>query len=115
MSESAARTLHIDVRIARFALPPVESALVVGRAAPIGSVAMQKALEEMMPGAFERLEVAGEDAVEAIIVRSSHLKRIPKERLIAFLLDNVRGMIDPSEMLRVSLEVEVATKAELEL
>jgi hypothetical protein len=111
----SSRRLHIEVRIGRFALPPVESALVVGRAAPIGSVAMQKALDEMLPGAFERLEVSGDDAVEAIIVRRAHLKRIPEDRLVSFLLDNVRGLIDPAEMLRVSLDVEVATTAELEL
>lgn len=112
---NSSRRLHIEVRIARFALPPVESALVVGRAAPIGSVAMAKALEEMLPGAFERIEISGDDSVEAIIVRRAHLKRIPEERLVSFLLDNVRGLIDPAEMLRVTLDVEVATSAELEL
>ena len=108
------RRLTIHARMARFDLPPVESALVVGKRAPIGSRAMEKALLEMLPGAYKRIEVE-HPMIEAIIVRTSHLHRVPEEVLVNFLIQHCEQLVDESEMLRVALDIEVALNAEVEL
>ena len=111
---SPTRRVAIDVRLSRFDLPPVESALVVGRRAVIGSRAMEKALEEMMPEAFVRISVE-HPIIEALLIRRAHLRRVPEETLVAFLVRHAESMIDDSEMLRVSLTLEVFASEELEL
>lgn len=108
------RRVSIDVRLSRFDLPPVESALVVGRRAVIGSRAMEKALEEMMPEAFVRIDVE-HPMIEALLVRRAHLRRVPEETLVAFLIRHAEAVIDDTEMLRVSMNLEVAVTEELEL
>ncbi|MEC7521226.1 MAG: hypothetical protein VYE22_15215 [Myxococcota bacterium] len=100
--------------MSRFELPPVQSALVVGRKAPIGSRAMEKALAEMMPEAFTRIEVDHE-TIEAVIVRRAHLRRLPEERLVALLVRQTESVIDETEMLRVTMELEISLTEELEV
>lgn len=108
------RRVSVDLRMSRFELPPVQSALVVGRKAPIGSRAMEKALAEMMPEAFTRIEVDHE-TIEAVIVRRAHLRRLPEERLVALMVRQTESVIDETEMLRVTMELEISLTEELEV
>ncbi|HBQ13239.1 MAG: hypothetical protein RLP09_10860 [Sandaracinaceae bacterium] len=108
------RRVSVDLRMSRFELPPVQSALVVGRKAPIGSRAMEKALAEMMPDAFVRIEVDHE-TIEAVIVRKAHLRRLPEERLVSLLVRQTESVIDETEMLRVTMELEITLTEELDI
>ena len=104
------RRVSVDLRMSRFELPPVQSALVVGRKAPIGSRAMEKALAEMMPDAFVRIEGDHET-----IVRKAHLRRLPEERLVSLLVRQTESVIDETEMLRVTMELEITLTEELDI
>ena len=110
--EAGARNLTINIKIRRFLLPPVSSALVVGRRAPIGTTAMSKALEEMMPGTFTYLRVE-HPVVESLIVRIAHLRRVPQDQLVALVLRHVEGVMDETEMLHIDLDIELAVREEL--
>lgn len=106
--------LSLDVRIARFELPPVHSALVVGRRSPIGPKALLAALQEMMPDTFEALELEHE-VIQAVIVNTKHSRRIPLPRLVDLLVANTESLIDESETLRVELDIEARVRIEVTL
>jgi hypothetical protein len=109
---TSGKAARVTLTVARFHIPPVESVLVVGTRAPIGARAMEKAFEEMMPNTFLRIEVGG-PTVEALIVRRSHLKRIPEEKLIGLVLRHAEDLMEDSEMLQVGLNIEVVANEEI--
>ena len=106
--------IQLTMEISRFRLPPVESALVVGKRAGIGPKAMEKALAEMVPGAFVLVAVE-HPIVEAVIVRVSHLRRVPQEKLIPLILRNCESLMDETDMLHFELDIRVRTTAEIDL
>ncbi len=111
---SPRRTVSIDCRLSRFRLPPVESALIIGKRAHIGPKAIEKALQEMLPGGFERIDVT-HPVIESILVNVSHLRRVPREKLIAFLIRHSEGAMESDDTLHVALEIELVIKEQLEL
>ncbi|MCA9668421.1 MAG: hypothetical protein KC503_22675 [Myxococcales bacterium] len=108
-------TARLRIDISRFRLPPVDSVLVIGRRAMIGPKAMAKAVEEMVPQAFELIAVDGDSPVEALLVRKVHLRRLPRERLVPIMLRHVEGLMDEQDMLHVRLEIEVSVTEQVEL
>ena len=109
-------SMQVDmrIRVSRFRLPPVESALAIGRRAPIGAKAMTKAFEEMLPGEFGTFQV-DHPVVEAVIVRKAHLRRVPQDKLLALLLRHAESLMSEEEMLHFDVQVEVLVDERLEL
>lgn len=106
--------VHLTMEISRFRLPPVSSALVIGKRTGIGPKAMEKALAEMLPEAFELVPVE-HPTIEAVLIRSMHLRRVPKDRLVQLIVRQAENLMDESEMLHFDLDVKVHTSEELEL
>jgi hypothetical protein len=98
----------------RFELPPVASALVVGRRSPIGSNALEKALAEIMPGMFRRVEVE-HPIIEAVIVRESHLRRISEDTIVGLLIRHAEDMMDETDALRVTAELVISSSEDIDL
>jgi hypothetical protein len=111
---SSTARVDMRLRLSRFALPPVQSALVIGKRAGIGSHAMIKALDEMMPGAFSRHEIE-HSVIEAILIRDAHLRRIPAERLIPVLVRHAEAFMGDTDTLHFDVTVEVQVLESLEL
>ena len=97
--------IDLTMRISRFNLPPVQSALVVGKRAGIGSRAIGKALDEMMPKQFECVDVQ-HPLIEAVIVRTAHLRRVPPEKLIAVILRNAESVMSDLDMLHFDIAID---------
>lgn len=112
---SGARTrIELAMAIKRFHLPPVESAIAIGRRAGIGPKAMGKALEEMIPGAFTTVQLE-HPIIEAIIVRSSHLRTVPEDKLIPLLVARCADLMLETDLLHFTLDVVVHANDELEV
>lgn len=114
VADRSASRIELSLRMQRFHLPPVESALVIGKRAGIGPKAMSKALAEMVPGAFTLIEV-DHPVAEAVIVRNVHLRTVPADRLVAILLARCEPIMDESDMLHVRLDVVVKAFEELDV
>jgi len=94
-------------------LPPVEDALVVGKHAPVGSEAVVRALQAMSPGKFKLIKVT-HPVIESLLIRESDLRKIPEEKLVKLLLENASPVMDESDSLNVTLEVEIVVQTALE-
>ena len=114
--DDATHNARVDMRIrlSRFNLPPVQSALVVGKQASIGSRAIGKALDEMMPHAFQRFEVE-HPLVEAVLIREAHLRGVPAARLLPVLLRHAEGFMTASDTLHFEIDLEVLIRESFEL
>ena len=109
---SAANMKHsVKARIREFGVPPIHDVLVLGKQSPIGCAAIRKAIEFLVASPFEHLEIE-DDVISDIIVRSAIMRRIPKDKLIAFVVSQIKPLTGEDEILHLDLEVEVALEAE---
>lgn len=113
-TDGVRRRISLTVELEHFRIPPVHSALVLGRKAPIGPNAMEKALHEMMPENFERIDVE-HASIQSLFVRQSHLRIVPREKLVEILLSHAEGILDAGEMLHVSIDLSLKASEEFEI
>jgi len=111
MTPPANMKYTIKVRVREFGVPPIHDALVIGKQAAIGCAAIRKAIELLVASPFEHLEFK-DDVISDIIVRSAILRRMPKEKLIAFVVAQVKPLMAADEILHLDLEVEVAMEGQ---
>ena len=101
----------LKVRIKEFAIPPIHDGLVLGKTSPIGCGAIRKAIDLLVPSPFEHIEVHDE-VVGDVLVRSAILRRIPQEKLVAFVLRRIKPLMGPEEILHLDLDAEVTLEEE---
>ncbi len=96
----------IKARAHEFLLPLIRDGLVIGRDAPIGSVAMRKALELLTAFPFEHIEIE-DDVIQDLLVRQALLRRIPQQRLLTFVLRHIKPAMGPEEIMQLEISVEL--------
>ncbi|NOZ86255.1 MAG: hypothetical protein GXP49_08300 [Deltaproteobacteria bacterium] len=74
-------------------LPPVHDALVLGKRASVGSNGVVKAMQAMSPGDFELVKV-DHPVIEAVLVRESDLRKVPKDKLVNMIIEHAGSIMD---------------------
>jgi hypothetical protein len=96
----------MSVRVNEFTIPPVTDGLVLGKDSPIGFAAITKALSLLIADNMQSVEV-NDDVISHIIVRRGILRRVPQDRLVAFVLDRVKPLMCAKEILHLHIKAEV--------
>jgi hypothetical protein len=105
------RRVNIQLRFTRYELPPLKDALIIGKRAPVGAQSINRAFQELLPGAFLLIPVE-HPTVEAVLVRTSDLRKLPQQELLSRLLRQADQMMDESDTLHVALEFEMIVEEE---
>ena len=103
----------LQARIKEFAIPPITDGLVIGREASIGTVALQKALNLLIPDHFEHL-VIDDEIIADILIKSILLRRLTKDRLVKFIMGQVKPFMSTQDILQVQLDLEILLTGEVE-
>ncbi len=101
----ASRKINVEFRLTPYHLPPLGSALIIGKRAPVGANSISRAFEELTPGVF-RLVPVEHHVAEAVLVRVSDLRKLPEAELIRRLLVQADQIMDETDTLHVSLHFE---------
>lgn len=96
---------RITARISEYRVPPVDDVLVLGKTAPIGSVAMKRALSLLIAQPFEHIKI-DDEVIGDLLVRQAILKRIQKDALVEFITKHIRPLMGDNEILHLNLETE---------
>lgn len=96
----------IKAKAHEFVLPLIRDGLVIGRDAPIGCVAMSKALELLTAFPFVHIEIE-DDVIQDLLVRQALLRRISPERLQAFVLRHIKPAMGPEEIMQLEISVDL--------
>lgn len=102
----------VKAQVREFAIPPVRDGLVLGLESPIGCVAMRRALELLIATPFEHIEI-DDDVIRDILVRQALLRRIPKNKLVEFVLRRIKPLMGIDEILYLDLNAEIHIEDEL--
>jgi len=97
---------YISARIGEYAMPPMKDMLILGNDAPIGCIAMCRALDLLIKAPYEHIELE-DDIISDILVRKSILRRVSKEKLIAFVLNQIKPLLGKEEVLQVELKIDI--------
>lgn len=96
----------IRVRLRALEMPPIKDGLVIGRNAAIGGEAMTRTLRLVSNEKFDRV-VLKDDVVEELIVRQAVLRKLGRERLIAFVMKRVKPIMAETELLLLDIDIEL--------
>lgn len=103
----------LQARIKEFAIPPITDGLVIGKEASIGTIALQKALNLLVPDHFEHVTI-DDEIVADVLIKSILLRRLTKDRLIKFLMEQVKPFMSQKDILHIQLDLEISLTGELE-
>ncbi len=104
----------IKMEFSRFSIPPIVSALVLGKKANIGLNAMTKAIDEMSPDTFKSIKV-DHQTIEGIIIRESDLRKVPEKELIPLILKHAEKIMDERDSLHVVIDISVIVVEEVSI
>jgi hypothetical protein len=105
------RKAVIDFAFQRFALPPIQDALVIGRRAPVGANGVERAFHELTPGMYKLIQV-DHPTIEAVLVRASDLRKIPEQELVRRIVEHAGAIMDASDALHVRMDITVIIQGE---
>jgi len=88
-------------------LPPFEDILVLGKHSPHGKNGISKSFEFLIPNGFEVIEITHEN-VECIFINKRILSKMPVDKIIKILTDNVFPFITEAEIVKVDFKVTIS-------
>ena len=107
MSKAVPRKLNISARISEYAVPPIKDMLILGKHAPVGCIAVCRALELLVKMPFEHIEIDNDDVICDILVRQPLLRRVSREELIHFVLIHIKPLMGPGEVFHAELNIDL--------
>ncbi|MEW6681297.1 MAG: hypothetical protein AB1451_00030 [Nitrospirota bacterium] len=112
MTKFSERRQHsIRVRIREFGIPPIHDGLVLGKKSPIGCEAFRRAISLLVATPFEHIEL-DDGVIGDILIRANILRRIPKDKLISFVLQQVKPLMEPEDVLHMDVDLEVSLETD---
>jgi hypothetical protein len=105
------RKINLQLRFTPYHLPPLDSALIIGKRAPVGANGISRAFQELSPATFQLIAVE-HPVAEAVLVRASDLRKLPQQELIRRLLQLADQIMDETDTLHVALRFEVIVEEE---
>lgn len=96
----------IRAQLTEFILPPIDDGLVLGKHSPIGHVAVGKALSLLSTTAFDHIPIE-DDVIGDILVRSAITRKVSREQLIAFVLNEVKPLMGPEEIIHLDIKIDI--------
>jgi hypothetical protein len=105
------KKIHITASVGEYAIPPLKDMLVMGKLAPIGCIAMRRAIELLIKTPFEHIELK-DDVISDILVRQHLLRRVSREELIDFVMTQVKPLMGPDEVMHAEIDVNVVLSAD---
>ena len=106
MSKTLDKKTHLVATVSEYAIPPLKDILVMGKDAPIGCIAMRRALELLVKQPLVHIEIADE-VISDILVRQSLLKRVGLSELTHFVVEQIKPLMSSDEILQGELDVSV--------
>ncbi len=103
---STNRKCRLRARVTEFAYPPVHDGVVIGKRAPLGLEAFRKAIGLLVASPFEHVHVEDE-VVSDILIRSAVLRRLDREKLVSFVLRQIKPLMNGEEILHLDLQTEI--------
>jgi hypothetical protein len=105
---------EITIRLSEFEMPPMQDVLIVGKRAPIGPEAARRMVDILSPDQYEIVRV-DHALIEAIVIRKALLNMLPKEKLIALILEEGGRIANESTIIKAQINIILQVSKTVEL
>ena len=92
------------MHISEFEIPPMQDVLIVGRRSPIGPEAAKRMVDILSPDQYEIIEV-DHPIIEAIVVRTALFNMVPKDKLVAIILEEGGKVANKSTVVKAIVNI----------
>lgn len=100
------RAAEIKFRFSEFEIPPMQDALLIGRKAPIGPEAVRRMVNAIAPDTYEVVKVE-HSVFEAVVIRKNLLRFLPREKVVAIILEEGEKFAGEHMVIRAQVDVTV--------
>ncbi len=105
---------EVNMRFSDFEMPPMQDVLIVGRRAPIGPEAARRMVDILSPEQYI-IEKIDHPIIEALVIRRTLLKMLPKEKLISIILEEGSTLADEQAIIKAQVNIVLKVSRSLEL
>lgn len=105
---------EISMKFSEFEMPPMQDVLIVGRRAPIGPEAARRMVDILSPDQYEIVKIEHE-FVEALVVRKSLLNMLPKDKLIAIIMEEGGKVANESMIIKAQINITLHVSKSIDL
>lgn len=108
------RKADIIIKLSEFEIPPTQDILLVGKKAPIGPEAARRMVDAVSPEQYEVVRL-DHGVFEAVVVKKSLLKLLPKEKLLPVVIDEGNRIADASMVIKAQVHVSIQVTRTVDL
>ena len=105
---------EVNMRFSDFEMPPMQDVLIVGKKAPIGSEAARRMADILSPEQYI-VEKIDHPIIEALVIKRSLLKLLPKEKLISVVMEEGGTLADEQAIIKAQVNIVLQVSKSLEL
>ncbi|WP_072916699.1 hypothetical protein [Desulforamulus aeronauticus] len=113
-SAEPVRKAELSIRLSEFELPPMRDVLLVGKKAPIGPEAVRRMVDALSPDQYEIVRIS-HPVFEAVVLKKSIMKLIPKEKLLPIILEEGERMATDNTLLKVQVNIVIQVNRGVDL
>jgi hypothetical protein len=108
------RKAEVIIRLSEFEIPPMQDVLLVGKRAPIGPEAVRRMVDAMSPEHYEVIRI-DHSLFEAMVLKKSLLKLMPREKLLPIVLDEGERVATESMVVKAQVYVTIQVNLAVDL
>lgn len=113
-SVDSTKKAEITMRMSEFEMPPMQDVLIVGRRAPIGPEAARRMVDILSPDQYDIVKV-DHPAIEAMVVRKALFSMLPKEKLVALLMEEGERVANESTIVKAQVNIVLQVSKAIDL
>ena len=113
-SAEPVRKAELSIRLSEFELPPMRDVLLVGKKAPIGPEAVRRMVDALSPDQYEIIRI-NHPVFEAVVLKKSIMKLIPKEKLLPIILEEGERMSSDNTILKAQVNIVIQVNRGVDL
>ena len=103
------RKAEMIIRHSEFEIPPMQDVLLVGKKAPIGPEAVRRMVDALSPEQYEIIRL------EAVVLKRSLLKLLPREKLLPILLEECERVAEEATVIKAQVNVVIQVSRAVDL
>lgn len=109
------RKADIAIKLSEFEIPPMQDIMLVGKKAPIGPEAVRQMVDAVSPGQYEIVRLNDQEIFEAVVIKKSLLKLLPKEKLLSVVIEEGNRIASESMVVKAQINITIHVSRTVDL
>lgn len=109
------RKADITIKLSEFEIPPMQDIMLVGKKAPIGPEAVRQMVDAVSPEQYEIVCLNDQEVFEAVVIKKSLLKLLPKEKLLSVVIEEGNRIANENMVVKAQINITIQVSRTVDL